>query len=207
MMDTSLQRFDFAVLKKWSLYLLIASVSISALAGIAAILAGDFGMVQIKILLTSGVIAAASLCSICCGTALEARRHPLLPVCGLVLTAVSAAMIIGGIWSEVGSGDYWKVSVTFATFGVSCSHVALLSLARPGGAFRWIVPAAAVAVFSVAGIFSAALWGEFSIEPLLRGLGVAAVLDGALTILVPVAHRLSRSVDSVPANQDVSTLV
>ncbi|QDU39495.1 hypothetical protein Mal4_38400 [Maioricimonas rarisocia] len=206
-MNTIENLFEMRLLRKWSLYVLIASVSISALAGIAAILTGDFGLYEVRILLTSGVIASASLCSICCGTALETHRRPLLPVCGLILTFVSAAMIIAGIWIEVDSGDYWKTAVTLAAFGVSCSHVALLTLARPAGPYRWIVPAAGVAVFAVASIFAAALWGDFDIEPLMRALGVAAILDGALTILVPVLHRLSRSSGQTAAREDLPTMV
>jgi hypothetical protein len=37
------------------------------------------------------------------------------------------------------------------------------------------------------------LWGDVDDEIAFRVLGVAAILDAAITILIPVFHRLSRS--------------
>ena len=66
-------------LKRLFLYLLIASVCLSAILGIAALLSGSFGWVQVRILLTTVVLTGASICGLGCGALWErGRLRPLL---------------------------------------------------------------------------------------------------------------------------------
>ena len=188
-------------LKKTFLYLLIGSVSVSALLGILAILIGDFGEFEIRILLTSLTISAASLCGLSSGAALEAKRAPGLPATGIALAILAAMMIMTGIWAEPHSVEFWKTSATLAIFAAACSHMSLLLLARLSPKYAWSFWAACVAVFGVALIITLMIWAEIDGELTFRLLGVAAILDGAITILVPIFHRLSRG-DIEQSNDD-----
>lgn len=180
-----------ASLKKTFLYILIGSVALSALLGILAILVGDFGEFELKVLFTSLTISGASLCGLCCGAALDARRARILPIIGIGLALASAVLVTVAIWAEFGSGTYWKTAATATIAAVSCSHLSLLLVARLASRFAWAMWAAYAAVGVVALILTSLLWGHFNEDPIFRILGVAAILDGALTVLIPILHRLS----------------
>jgi hypothetical protein len=105
---------------------------------------------------------------------------------------LAALMIIGGIWTEPESEDFWKTTATIALFAASCSHMALLLLARLAAKYGWASQAAYVAVFGVALIITVMIWGDVEEEPLFRLLGVAAIADGAISLMIPIFHRLSR---------------
>lgn len=180
-------------LKKLFLYALIGSVSVSAVLGILVILIGDFGEFEGRVLLSSLTISGASLCGLSCGAALDVKRAQVLPVCGIGLAALAALMIITGIWSEAHSEVFWKSTATVAIFAAACSHMALLLLARLSPKYAWSSWVAYGAVYGVALIITVMMWAEVGEEPMFRLLGVAAILDGAITILIPVFHRLSRA--------------
>jgi hypothetical protein len=180
-------------LKKSFLYALIGSVGLSALLGILAIAIGDFGEFEVRVLLTSLTISGASLCGLSCGAALETGRARVLPLSGIALAALAALLVVAGIWSEFRSDLYWKSTATVSILAVACSHMALLLLARLAPQYAWAKWTAGLAVFSVVMILSAMLWGDVDEDPMFRLLGVAAILDGAITILIPILHRLSRA--------------
>ena len=115
--------------KKAFLYALIGSVGLSAFLGILAILSGRFGWFEIRILLTTATIAAASICGLACGAYLATRRGQTLPFAGVALTLLAAAMIIVGVWTEINSEAYWKLAASASVFSVACAHLALLSMA------------------------------------------------------------------------------
>ena len=183
---------DQLSLKKGFLYTLIGSVGLSALLGILAILMGDFGEFEIRVLLTTLTISAASVCGLSCGAALEAERAHQLPLVGIGLSVLSAILLIIGVWAEPHADEFWKIAATCSVFAVAVSHVSLLRLARFSSRFTWAVPAAYATVFAVAGIISVMLWGEVDEEPMFRLLGVASILAAAITVLTPIFHRLSR---------------
>ena len=181
-----------ASIRKVFLYALVASVALSALISIIAILSGDFSWVEIRILLTTITIVGGSICGLACGAYLATQRGDVLPVIGVVLTLLAATMIIAGIWAEPNSDAYWKFAATSAVFAVACAHLALLSLARLSEAFEWSLNAAYVAIFGVAALAAVMIVFEVRSDRMFQVLGVAAILDAAISILIPVFHRLSR---------------
>ena len=83
--------------KKAFLYALIASVVLGALLGILTILSGRFGWLEIRVLLTTVTIAAASICGLACGAYFSTNRGKALPLAGIGLTLLAAGMILAGI--------------------------------------------------------------------------------------------------------------
>lgn len=69
--------------KQAFLYSLIASVLVSALLGIVAILSGSFGWLEIRIILTTVTIAAASICGLASGAYLGTSAGRLIPFSGI----------------------------------------------------------------------------------------------------------------------------
>ena len=95
-------------LTKLCLRLFIASIAIAAVMGIIAIgVPSKNWEFEIKIFLTTAIIAGASVCGLACGGCLT-RGHRILPTAGLVLTVVSACLLLIGMWVEVNSEAYWK---------------------------------------------------------------------------------------------------
>ncbi len=113
--------------KKTFLYSLVVSVLLSAILGIIAILSGRFGWVEIRIILTTVTIALASICGLACGAYLGTKTAKALPLSGIVFTLLAAAMIIMGMWIEVGSEGYWKLAASISVFARSlCPSIAAL---------------------------------------------------------------------------------
>lgn len=177
--------------KKVSLHTLIGSVTISALIGISVILLGNFGNTEVRTLLTSLVISAASLGGVSCGAALDARRARVIPLAGMGLGLLSAMLIIIGIWTDFAE-EYWKIAMTLTVFAVACSQMSLLLLARLEHPFVWAHRVGYAIVFGLASFITVLIWGEIEEDPMMRLLGVLAILNGAISIVIPILHRLSQ---------------
>jgi len=72
-------------LKKVALWFLIVSVAVSAALGILALLTGTFGDFQIRVILTTLTISAASIGALASGALWEGRGRKGLPIVGIVL--------------------------------------------------------------------------------------------------------------------------
>jgi hypothetical protein len=181
-----------SLVKRTFLYALIASIVLSAGLGILAILAGNWGWLEIRVLLTTVTISAASICGLGCGAYLAVGGHRGLPMTGIALAIGAAALIIFGMWTEVTTEAYWKAAASLSVFAVACGHLSLLSMARLAEQFRWSLVTAYVVIFGVAALIVAMILGEPRGEAMFRLLAVAAIIDAAITILVPVFHWMSR---------------
>jgi hypothetical protein len=190
-MQAMTERQQFPV-KKAFLYALIGSVVIGALLGILAILSGKFGWLELRVLLTTVAIAGGSICGLACGAYLSTGRGRMLPLAGVALTLLAAAMLIGGIWHETFSDRYWQTAASASVFAVACAHLSLLSMARLAEWFRWSLTAAYVVILGVAGLIVLMMLREQHGTGMLQLLGVAAIVDAAITIVIPILHRLSR---------------
>lgn len=182
-------------LRCFFLYLLIGSVTVSAVIGIAVILIGNFGELETKILLTTMVITVTSILGLACGAFLETGRGRLMPLAGIGLAVVSAVMWMIVIWSWQETNDTFVKALMSATLlAASCSHLSLLSLARLDKRFAWSLIAAHAAVWSLTAIVLYLIWltpPEPS-ELIARVLGVLGIIIAGPTVVTPVFHKLSR---------------
>jgi type II secretory pathway component PulM len=181
-------------LRRFFLYLLISSVTVSAVIGIAVILIGNFGEFETKILLTTTTITVTSILGLACGAYLETGRGRIMPLTGIGLAVVSAVMWMVVIWSWQETNDTFVKALMSATLlAASCSHLSLLSLARLDKRFAWSRIAAHAAVWTLAAIVLYLIWltppepSEF----IARITGVLGIIIASLTIVTPVFHKLS----------------
>jgi len=180
-------------LKRLFLYLLILSVCLSALTGIVVLLAGDFGWMQVRILLTTVTLTAASICGLACGALWERGRLRALALGGIALAVLSGAALIAGMWIEVTFEAYWKTAASLTVFAIAAAHLSLLSLARLASRFRWAWVGAYVSIISLALLIVGMILGEAgNPEAMFRILGVLAIISTSFTIMIPILHRLSR---------------
>jgi len=180
-------------LKKIFLYLLIASVSLSAVLGIAVILLGDFGEFETKVLLTTLTVTVTSILGLACGAYLETERGKLLPVIGIVFSIVAAIFWIFLIWFEPREDFFAKLLLSVTMFAASCSLLSLISIAQLDGRFIWSRYIAHAAVWTSNAIVIPLIWMNFKDVPELisRTLGVLAIVIAGLTVVTPVFHKLS----------------
>ena len=185
--------------KKFFLYLLTCSITLSALMGIWALISGEFGETQARILGTTCTIVGASVMGLACGAFLEtpnSRKLPIfaVPVTGIGLAILSAVILLYLIWvsSEPYKGKY-KLLFTSIAFAFSFAQLSLLSLARLAKRFKWALTMAFVSVLALAGLGSAIIILEANSDDgmVVRLLGVLAVVDAAATVMIPIFHRLS----------------
>lgn len=196
-------------LKKFSLYLLIASVAFSALVGIGVILFGDFGELATRVLLTALTITVTSIYGLACGAFLETGRGKILPLAGIFFAIVSAVLWIILIWSGTIQEDLFvKPLMSSTLLAAAFSLLSLLSLARLERKFLWSYYAVHAAVGMLVGILLFIIWTEFdpSESWLGRFLGVLAVVVAALTVVTPVFHWLSRKSEPESIDAEIARL-
>jgi hypothetical protein len=181
-------------LKKFFLYLLIASVALSALIGIGVILLGNFGELETKVLLTTMTVTITSILGLACGAYLETGRGKILPIAGIAFAVVSCALWIFLVWYGTVHQDFFaKTLLSLTLLAASCSHLSLISLARLDKRFLWSNYAVQIAVWMLTAFLLYLIWIEkhFESDFIPRVIGVLSIIIAALTITTPVFHRLS----------------
>jgi hypothetical protein len=178
--------------KKIALWFLIASVGASAVLGIVIVLAGSLSDLQVRIILTTLTISAASICALACGALWEIRRKMLLPLGGALLASVTAVLFIIGIWARVSGDEFWKVAASAGLLAVATAHACLLGLARLAQRFVWTRAIAFVAVYVLAALFIYLIYFTPKGDIFVRIIGATSIIVAALSILTPLFHRLSR---------------
>lgn len=178
--------------KKVALWFLIVSVALSAALGILAILTGNFGDFEMRIILTTLTISAASIGALAAGALWEGRGQKELPLLGVVLAVVAALLIITGIWFEPHSDQYWKFTASTGVLAAATSHACLLSLAKLAPRFAWARLVTLTAVYALAVLIVMTIYFEPTGDMGLRIIGTTSIVVAALTIMTPIFHRLSR---------------
>lgn len=181
-------------LKKIFLYLFVGSITLSALIGIVILIFGNFGELEVKVLLTALDITVTSILGLACGAFLERRRLRWIPTAGISCAVISAVMWMFIIWSGWNTGDEFIKSVLSLTVAAAaCAHISMLSLASLDNRFRWLRTAAHATIWSLAGILILTIWESRWMDNELVGrvVGIISILVGAVTVLTPIFHWLS----------------
>lgn len=186
-----------ARLKRGSLYCFVVFLVISALIAIVAVLSGNYDIFELKILLTTSIIAAASICGLCCSA--HAQRSGLVwpGAIGAALACVAAVLFIYGAWLEVRSEDFWRVTMILGIYAVATAHTLALLGLRLRPVHDWLRPVAAITIFALATVISAVVWSLFwadwiadGVWNLIMVLAIVVVLE---TLVIPVLTRLAGS--------------
>jgi hypothetical protein len=184
-----------------ALWVLIASVVVGALMGIWALLVGDVGETQWRMLGTTFSITGAGALVIVFGRSVGRGDLGRLPHAGFALTLASLLAINGGLWGHAEAEWFWKLTASLVVLTVTVAHASLVSPAGLAVAFRWVAWAAIGSGVALASLILLALWGDIDDSTIGRAIGVFAILAAAASVAVPVMRRLSRI--PVPADPDV----
>lgn len=178
--------------KRIALWFLIVSVGLSAVLGIVAIISGNFGDFEARIILTTITISAASVCALAAGALWESRGARTLPRIAVALAVFAALLIIIGIWARIREEEFWKFNATVGVLAIASAQACLISLAQLASRFAWIQVVALIAIVALAAQIIFIIYGDVRGEGIYKTLGATAILVAALTIMMPIFHRLSR---------------
>ena len=162
--------------------LTIGSFSLAALLGIIALLGGDFGETQGRVLLTTVLVGVVSI-AVLCYLVTAGRRSQPVGISGGVVVLVPFATALLMIWGDVQHGPsegllrtFGVGSVVAATLAQACLLLEMAERSRPG-VRRLLVGTLALAAV-LAGMGSALITGyNPSGDGFYRLLGVVAILD------------------------------
>jgi hypothetical protein len=193
--------------KKIALFIFFASVLVNAALGILALFAGEFGETQFKVLMTSLSISAASVGSL---AMLPARERGLLgnvPNAGIVLIITLFALLIILVWTDLSSGNFARIVGTVFTFALATAYSSLIVLAAVAERYKWVMRAAFSLVTVLSVMIVVILWTVPSGDAdwIGRIIGLISILLAALTVSIPVLHRISR--DELKGSEENKRLI
>jgi hypothetical protein len=180
-------------LRKLFLYLLITSVSVSALIGIVVLLFGNFGDFETRVLLSALTITVTSILGLMCGAKIEASKDRIVPFAGIILATASAVMWIYLIWNDPRNDFFVKSLMSVTLLAAACAHISLLTLARLDKRFTWARYAAQITVLLLTAYLLFLIWNPDEIEREMTGriVGVLSIILAAITVVTPIFHKLS----------------
>ena len=180
--------------KRAFLYLLIVSVGLSALIGIAVLIVGNFGDFEIKVLLTTVTITVTSILGLACGAYLETGRGRVIPIAGIIIAVVSCVLWIVLVWHGTVHEDFYaEMLMSLTLLSATCAHISLLSLANLDRQFLWSRYAFHIADWTLTAYLLFLIWNDKWIDSdsTPRIIGVLSIIVAALTLVTPIFYKLS----------------
>lgn len=186
--------------RKTLLYGLIGSIVVGASFGILVVLRNEWHWFEVRVMLSVLVIGVASLIGLGC----DLSRTPqvakgfslqnLLPTIGLATCLVTSFALLLGIWTDASGESFWKGVITGCILSISTVHVSMLGIAQLARRFKWVMFVAYQTVYGLAALLIVMLWGnDISDGQLARLAIVLGIVNAAITLIIPLLHRISRS--------------
>ncbi len=193
--------------RKGAIYGIIVSFSLAALVGIIALLSGDFGETQGRIVLTTLLLGATSITALC-HLAIADRAMRIVGFVGLAASTATLAtglVLIWRDWNDESFDDWLKAFLVAGIIAVSFAHANLLLLlaGRRRAVIRigltvTLVMIAIVAIMIILPIVSEGeIPGYENEEWYWRLFGVVGILDVLGTVVVPVLAIFVRDAPAV----------
>jgi hypothetical protein len=178
--------------RKACLYSFIAFLALSAVLAIFCVVLGKFGDFEGKVLVTTSVIAGASICALCCSAYSGRVQNHAVGGGGILLAAASAVLIISGVWGQFHAPAYWKTTAIVAVFAVATAHCLTLLLVRLPDSHRWLRALTTINIYLLATVVAVMIvWqtGDGSVFKLAAVLAIVAALE---TLVIPILSRVAR---------------
>jgi uncharacterized Tic20 family protein len=175
---------------------LLASLLATGIIGIWVLLAGTFGEVEGKILLSTFLFGGYSVLSLCC-LAIADRPYGLLAVAGIMLSSIALVIglvlvwLLGNIDFE-GIGNFFKAYFVFEVAAVAVAHaslVLLLSGKKPNVAVLGTT-LGCISIVALMIIFPVLTSFDDLSDVYWRLLGVFAIVDVIGTIISATLAKL-----------------
>jgi hypothetical protein len=190
------------------LRILIGALCVAAVVASYALLGGEFSDTDWKVIATSTLFALTS--SMAAAGLSVRERAPALGATSVATAAATFVLVAFGMWGELDSEAFWRVTAIIAIVALESAHVAFvwsrLRPTDPKGVAQITYAAMGLAVVSaVMGIAPlAGLEGDETLY--VEVLGVVLVGQLLCTVLAPLVRRLSavaeRPVFAVPTERE-----
>ncbi len=176
--------------------LFVVSVAVNAVLGVSALLSGEFGDTEGKVLITSFLVSAAMLAVLINSRAIGSRVLWPVPVAAACVLVAGIALLIVGIWAEIDNDLMPKAvlsALTIGGVGTTLGLIAGIVRSRPLVLLRLLH---ALFMSAALGMALVMLWTERASDAAARVLGVACVVAAGLTLVIPVLSRTKPGIDS-----------
>jgi len=193
-------------IRKRSLQSFVLFLALSALIAIATILIGNLREFEIKVLISTTVIAIFSIASMGCALYAEKSKQPIPAAVGAGISLVAAILIIIGVWAEMKSDEYWKTAFVFSVFGIGSAHYFLLASVELAKSHTWVTSAALVVILSNALSIALAIVFEVDEDFMFKTIAVLSILSALVTCVIPILYRIGKKAIT-PDEEEESKLI
>lgn len=172
----------------------ICSLALCGLIGIYALVMGQFGWLEMRVLGTTASIGAASILAMASAVAWETRRWRPIGLVGMILPGVALLLLLVLIWDfapRTPRAVYERFTGSTCIVAVATAHVALLALARLHRGYEWVRTVTVTVIGALAVILILTIIVEPNDDDLGRIIGSLAIIDVCGSVAVPVLHRVS----------------
>lgn len=178
-------------IKKYFLRSLLIALALSAGVGIVIFLIGEFGDVEVRLLITTLSIGGFSLTGLCSSTLLERPNFRNFSIVGMIVSVTSFALTILTIWELLNLDVVWKLMIISMIVTVALSHASLLLLLNPINKEVRRTREFTMLTIAIVGLMLInSTITEFSEGELyFRFLGVFAILNVLGTIATPILNK------------------
>lgn len=178
-------------MKKQLIRALMISLAIAGLLAISAMLGGDFGETQGRILFTTLAFTVYSLIGLCCVTILSSQ-HKTFAQLGLLVTGLGLSYAVFTTWLTPESLSFLKARFAFLVVAIGFAHASLMLLIKQDTlAIKGAVIIALASNLIVAIVLVGMISNLDLIIDLFRLLGVASVIGVISTIIAAILSRAS----------------
>lgn len=184
----------------------IASIGLNAALGILALLAGDFGQTEAKILVTSVLVSAAALSVLVNGAPIQQRSLWPIPAIAAASAAAAFGLLIVLMWAEIDNDVPLKTVGTALVIGAAGTLAGLLQLIelRPRHQWAKLVNDGLISILALSVVWG--IWAEPSGTWYARAIGVESILVAATTLAIPILWRFGRAIPADGDERPVSSL-
>lgn len=177
-------------LRRAFLWSFVGCLGFTALVAIVAVLSGDFGETQLRVLASSGAVSGASVCAMACAAFRERGRVPQLGTIGIALAGIALVATLVTVWQQDPDEGLIKSTLVLTIWAVAVAHAELLLLPALALRHRPVQVAAVGAIATLAAMLTALIVGEVSGDEFARLLGVLAIVVALLTLVVPIVAKI-----------------
>ena len=166
-------------------------------------LAGEFDDLQRKVQMISLSVSAASVLSLVMFPAKERALLGPVPTVGIALSVLGFGMLVVLSWTGFNADDFGRLVASVLKFAVAAGYASLIVLAVVHSRFRNNVNVAFILAAVLSVLIVLAIWGNprgsiILHQLLIRPMKISSILLAAVTVSIPVLHRLNRSVLDLP---------
>ncbi len=178
--------------KKYFIVTLIVALSIGALIGIIIFLFGDFGEIEVQLLLTTLSFGGYSLTGLCSSIIYNRKDLTAFSIYGMLISIIGFISTIMAIWEIFDFGNLWKIIAILIILTVGTAHTSLLLQIKTNiekVKLLMTVTISLISIICLMLIYSTI--NEFSEnEFYYRMLGVIGILVVLGTILTPILNKM-----------------